>query len=255
MLRMHQRGQYILKPNLGRRVFAPSWTAGLLTLLVVPCLISLGLWQLRRADEKRDLIAHAVQGQQQTLVLTAASAPAMNRYQHVTVSGSYDSTHQVLLDNMPSSGGEPGYRVLTPLSLADRSLLLVDRGWLPMGSDRKRLPAIEVSDAARTVTGRLDELPRPGVRAGEAGVMLDRWPQVLNFPTYAELQTLYGLRLQTRILLLDAKDADGYERIRQIGFATGFGPERHVGYAIQWFGMAFTVLVIFVIVNLKRKQT
>lgn len=243
--------QYILKPNGGRRVFAPSWSGIVLTLLVVPALTSLGLWQLRRADEKRDLMMHAAQGQQHTLVLSAANAATLPRYQHVSVSGRYDSARQLLLDNMPSSKGEPGYRVLTPLVLADHSLLLVDRGWLAIGMNRSQLPAIEVSDAPRMVAGMIDELPRPGVRAGDAGISPHRWPQLLNFPTYAELKGLFGPGLQARILLLDANAPDGYERIRQID--VGFAPERHVGYAIQWFGMAFTVLIIFVVLNFKRQ--
>jgi surfeit locus 1 family protein len=245
--------QYILKLQIGSRVFAPSWFGLLLTLLVVPALSSLGFWQLRRAHEKRDLMAQAEQGRNQVLPLVAANAGELNRYQSVSVSGRYDEAHQVLLDNMPSSHGEPGYRVLTPLLLEDQSLLLVDRGWLPVGKDRKQLPQLNVDTQARQLKGMLDELPRPGVRAGNAGVQPGVWPQRLNYPTYEELQQLYGTTLQRRIVLLDAKANDGFERIWQID--VGFTPERHIGYAVQWFGMALTVVIIFIVVNLRRIET
>lgn len=239
-----------MKLRIGSRLFAPSWFASLLTLAVLPALISLGLWQLRRADEKRELMVQAQQGRNQVLPLNASDAPSLARYQRVSLEGSYEPAQQILLDNMPSSKGEPGYRVLTPFRLTDQSLLLVDRGWVPLGANRQQRPQIDVDAQPRQLTGMLDELPRPGVRAGEAGIQPGVWPQVLNYPTSPELQQLYGPALQARIVLLDAAAVDGFERIWQIDL--GFSPERHVGYAVQWFGMAVTVFIIFIVVNLKR---
>lgn len=234
-------------------MFAPSWFAGLLTVVAVAGLTSLGLWQLRRADEKRALMTQAEQGHAQTLPLNSATATQLPRYQHVSVVGSYDAAHQLLLDNMPSSQGQPGYRVLTPFKLDDQSLVLVDRGWVAMGANRQQRPSIDVGVQPRELTGMLDELPRPGVRAGDAGIQMQQWPQLLNYPTWPELQQLYGPGLQSRIVLLDAVAADGFERVWQINL--GFSPERHIGYAVQWFGMALAALIIFVVVNLKRSET
>ncbi len=243
-----------MKLRIGSRVFAPSWFAGLLTLLVMTALSSLGAWQLQRATEKRALMAQAQQGRTQVLSLSAANAPTLGRYQRVSLQGRYEPARQVLLDNMPSGGpssrGQPGYRVLTPFRLDDQSLVLVDRGWVALGKDRRQRPDIDVADQPRRISGALDDLPRPGVRAGDAGIQAGVWPQLLNYPTWSELSQLYGDGLQSRIVLLDVDAADGFERIWQIDL--GFGPERHVGYAVQWFGMALTVFVIFVVVNLKR---
>lgn len=243
-----------MKLRIGRRRFAPSWFAGLLTLAVMTGLCSLGAWQLRRASEKQDLMQQAEQGRMQVLPLNAATASMLARYQRVILQGRYEPAQQVLLDNMPSNGpasrGEPGYRVLTPFRLDDQSLVLVDRGWVALGKDRQQRPSIDVDAQPRQLTGMLDELPRPGVRAGDAGIRAGVWPQRLNYPTLPELMQLYGPALQSRIVLLDAEAADGFERLWQIDL--GFSPERHVGYAVQWFGMALTVFIIFIVVNLKR---
>lgn len=242
-----------MKLQIGSRVFAPSWFGWLLTLLVVPALSSLGFWQLSRAHEKRELMAQAEQGRRHVVQLNAINSTELHRYQSVSVSGRYDAARQALLDNMPSSRGEPGYRVLTPLLLEDQSLVLVDRGWVPIGKDRTKRPQLNVDTQPRQLTGMLDELPRPGVRAGNAGVQPGVWPQRLNYPTFEELQQLYGATLQPRIVLLDAAASDGFDRIWQVD--VGFTPERHVGYAVQWFGMALTVLIIFIVVNLRRIET
>jgi surfeit locus 1 family protein len=242
-----------LKIRFGSRLFAPTWFGVLLTLVTISALCDLGFWQLHRADEKRELMAQAEQGRTHVVTLKGGNVTGLSRYQRVSVTGSYDSAHQVLLDNMPSSRGEPGYRVLTPLSLSDQGRVLVDRGWVPMGKDRLQRPQIAVDARQRELTGMLDEVPRPGVRAGDAGIQAGVWPQVLNYPTLKELQQLYGPALQARIVLLDANASDGFERIWQIDI--GFAPERHIAYAVQWFGMALTVLIIFVVVNMKRIET
>jgi surfeit locus 1 family protein len=103
------------------------------------------------------------------------------------------------------------------------------------------------------VSGRLDTLPEPGVRVGTAGVPGDRgWPRVLNFPRQQDVEQALGERVESRIVLLDPAAPDGFERAWRP--AMRFGPERHLGYAIQWFALALAVLVAFVALSLRRRD-
>lgn len=244
-------GKYSVAWRVGSRVFAPGRAATLAVLVLLPVFIGLGQWQLRRAEYKRTLTAEAAAGQQRTVVLTSANAATLARYQHVSVAGRFDSAHQVLLDNMPSEAGRPGYRVLTPLQLADGTLMLVDRGWVPLGTDRRQLPQVAVDATPRAVHGVVDALPAPGLRLGEQSLAAS-WPMVLNYPRQEDLNRLYGERLLPRVVLLDEGEPDGYERRWQ--FNAGVGPERHVGYAVQWFGFAVTLLLIYIFVNLRKVE-
>ena len=214
--------------------------------------IQLGLWQLRRAEQKQQLQDAFARGQQSTLTLTAENIGAVERYQQVRAEGHYRSARQILLDNMPSAQGRPGYRVLTPFALASGPVLLVDRGWIPMG-DRGSLPSLDVEESARTITGRIDHLPRPGLRMGEqrpdAG---EGWPRVLNFPEQASLEATLEQPVAGRILLLDATNADGFER--QWNIKSRFSPDKHIGYAVQWFAFAVCAIVIFLIMSFKRES-
>jgi len=246
-----------MRLSIGNKVFAPSLLATVLTLLLLPTFISLGCWQLRRADVKRALMAQAGAGQLQVMSLNATNADQLPRYQHVSVHGEFDGEHQVLLDNMPSSHGQPGYRVWTPMKADDGSIALIDRGWIAkelISSNDKSaasaLALLKIDSEPRAVTGIIDELPRPGMRAGNAG-MTATWPQLLNYPKIDELRTLYGSTLQARIVLMDHDIANGFERQWHINH--GLEPERHIAYAVQWFGFAITLLVIYIVVNLKRK--
>jgi surfeit locus 1 family protein len=241
--------------RIGRREFAPRAWAVAATLVVVAACVALGGWQLRRGEEKQALVAAFASGTAASVDLQdAVRVDGLPRYQHVRATGTYDTTRQVLIDNMPSQAGKPGYRVLTPFRRdGSDTLLLVDRGWVPLGTSRSVLPAVSVSPGHRTVSGRLDTLPEPGVRVGEAGVQGDRgWPRVLNFPRQQDVEQVLGERVEARIMLLDPAAPDGFERVWRP--AMRFGPERHLGYAIQWFALALTVLVAFVALSLRRRD-
>lgn len=253
--------------RFGTRQFKPSWFGTVLTIVVLAFFARLGFWQVHRAEEKGALIAQFETGESTTVELRGDNAAALPRYQQIRAAGRYDAQHQVLLDNMPSPGpspgpsngpsqkGKPGYRVLTPFELAQGGWVLVDRGWVPLGATRDQLPDIAVSEDARDIVGRLDELPQPGVRMGDnaAAVAATDWPRVMSFARHEELEQVLGRSLQQRIVLLDAAQSDGYERSWEANF--GFGPERHLGYAAQWFALAAAVLVVYLIVSFKSKAS
>lgn len=238
--------------TIGNRVFAPQAWAVAGTLVLLAAFVGLGWWQVGRAHEKRAMVESFARGTATSIVLDGVTVDELPRYQHVTAQGEYEPGRQVLLDNMPSSTGQAGYRVLTPLRRAGAAkLLLVDRGWVPLGPSRERLPSVVVRKGARTVAGRLDQLPVPGVRIGPAQAPgAAGWPRVLNFPITADIEAVLGEPVESRILLLDASSPDGYQRVWRP--ALGFPPERHLGYAMQWFALALAALVIFVALSLKR---
>lgn len=241
-----------MRVRIGNRVFAPRAWGALLAIAVIACASALANWQFGRAREKQELIAAFDRGLATSVELGNGPVDGMPRYQHVIAQGRYDGAHQVLLDNMPSSTGSAGYRVLTPLVRPGSArLLLVDRGWVPLGSSRERLPLVGVGDGERSAAGRLDQLPVPGIRVGTAGTPGDtRWPRVLLFPTLADLEQVYGRPVESRIVLLDADQPDGYERAWRPSLE--FPPERHLGYAVQWIALAVAALVAFIALSMER---
>ena len=236
--------------RIGSRIFAPRLFTTLLTIVLIALLISLGRWQLRRADEKRALFDSFAAGADATQAIDLQT-PHLRRYQHVEATGHYDQTRQVLIDNMVDAE-RAGYFVITPFALAGGGWVLVNRGWVPLGASRAERPAIPVSGDTRRVRGRADNMPSPGIQMGTKAVLAPPYPVVAAFPSRSEIARLLGessWTSATDLVLLDAGEPDGYVRDWS---PPGFPPMRHIGYAVQWFALALTLFILWVVTNLKR---
>jgi len=238
--------------RIANRNFAPTLFAVVLTIAAVLLFARLAFWQLGRAAEKDALQAQYAAGQRSVVELTAANATTLTQYQRVSARGHYDSAHQILLDSMPSAMGQPGYRVVTPFELEQGGWLLVDRGWHRPGATRADLPDVAVGESARTVSGQLSVVPRPGVRLAAAPSGDDRWPRVLNYPEQATIERALDRKVLPGLVLLDADQPDGYERAWQA--RTDMGSERHLSYAVQWFGFAIAAIALFIVLGFRRGQ-
>jgi surfeit locus 1 family protein len=236
--------------KLGSRIFSPTVFTTLLTIALIALLISLGRWQLRRADEKRVLFDSFAAGADATLQIDLGT-PHLRRYQHVDAAGHFDQTRQILIDNM-MNGERAGYFVITPFALTGGGWLLVNRGWVPLGQSRAERPAIPVGSEPRRVRGRADNMPSPGIQMGTKAPLAPPYPIVASFPSHAEIARLLGESSWTQaadLVLLDPGEPDGYVRNWS---APGFPPMRHLGYAVQWFALALTLGVIYLVTNLRR---
>jgi surfeit locus 1 family protein len=236
--------------RIGSRIFAPRLFTTLLTIVLIALLISLGRWQLRRADEKRALFDSFAAGTDATQTIDLRTPP-VRRYQHVGASGHYDPTRQILIDNMVNAE-RAGYFVITPFALAGGGWVLVNRGWVPLGASRAERPAIPVSSDVRQVRGRADNMPSPGIQMGTKAVLAPPYPVVAAFPSRNEIARLLGessWTSATDLVLLDPGEPDGYVRDWS---PPGFPPMRHIGYAVQWFALALTLFILWVVTNLRR---
>ena len=236
--------------NFNRGRWSASWLMTLLTVVAVVCFVQLGRWQWHRAEGKRALAAAFNAGNAATRELGNRATAALPRYTPVRVHGRYDGAHQILLENM-SHDGQPGYQVLTPLWLEDGRVLLVNRGWLPLTHSRRELPAVAIDDAGSAApAGKLDALPVPGIALGRlpppAG---PQWPKLASFPSMSDLSSALGQPLEAQQLLLNADEPHGYLRDWHV---SGIGPERHIAYAVQWWGFAALALGLYARLNWQR---
>jgi cytochrome oxidase assembly protein ShyY1 len=222
----------------------------LLTLVLLTLFIGLGRWQWHRGEERQVIWESFERNESAAAPLVRVDLDSAERFQRVALEGQFDSEHQFLLDNR-SHAGQPGYEVLTPFALGNGGRILVNRGWVPFGGYRDRLPDVSMKgELATTVTGRLDELPSAGLPSGRAAPDAGTaWPKVTSFPAHAELEAALGKKLARHILLLDPKVPGGYVREWS---PPGLAPSRHYSYAIQWWGFAAVLLVLYFGLNFRK---
>ena len=212
----------------------------LFLLLFVPACIcaGLGVWQLDRAAQKRELA--------QELAERAAAAPLeigdvllepeAVRYRRVTVRGELEAAGQIFIENRHHAG-KVGFHVVTPLRIAgSERRVLVNRGWVPSTD-------AEVPKAAVTVHGMADVPSSPALvlhGGNEAARQWgQRWPY-LTVPLYAATASY---PLQPIVVLQDPDDPNGFARY----WPREFPKEgMHIGYALQWFAFALIGFVLFV---------
>jgi surfeit locus 1 family protein len=130
-------------------LFRPKWIAfHLLVIGAVVLMVNLGFWQLRRLDERREFNAAVVERTEQPAVplaqlLTEADfTPDRASWRRVTASGTW-LPEQVVVFNR-TQNGVAGDNVLTAMLLDDGSTVLINRGFVPLGTDPPVPPAIDV---------------------------------------------------------------------------------------------------------------
>lgn len=233
--------------------FRPAVLPSAAAAVLMGMFIALGMWQLNRAQEKQAILdTHALRSQQPPVELTLplTDKPRL-RYRRVEVTGRFDPDRQFLLDNQVRRG-QVGYHVLTPLRVTGKQGLLVDRGWIPLGGSRDQLPEIPVTNDAVRLRGTIYVPYEQGFSLGGMDAGERVWPRRVQFVDFEQMGARVGLALAGATLRLDPKSPHCYRCEWQIA---PFTPERHLGYAVQWFALALALLVIFIVVNVKRGET
>ncbi len=221
-----------------------SITAYLLGLVL---LVSLGFWQLERATEKRLFLQQ--QQKQLTSVLKLTSTTddnlALLRYRQVVVEGVYLINKQFLIDNQIVNA-KAGYFVMTPFILkGGTKAILVNRGWLPANPDRSILPDISLikNQNQTQIRGRINNFPSVGLKLKGAEIPSEGWPSMVQVAESKILAEKLNYDLFSFQIQLDPKQPQGYDRHWLTN--TIMPPEKHIGYAVQWFGLAITLTLLF----------
>ncbi len=239
--------------KLGGYRFAPGLWPSLAFLALFPLLLSLGFWQMERAGDKQALIERRADSEATApLDLNrVAQLQEGDRYRPARVRGRYIAEQQWLLDNRVLHG-QAGYHVFTPFRLEGQAApsLLVNRGWVAVGASREYLPQLPVPQGTLTLSGRLDTPASVGLVIGQVPLESVEDRVLVQSLDIAALARARGLDLLPFALVLDEGGPGGLQY--DWSPVPPMGPEKHLGYAVQWFGLAVALLIIFIGVNTGR---
>ena len=200
----------------------------------------LGWWQVERMKEKQSLIDAFEGGETTTLERAIANGL---RFARVSETGRFDTRRHILLDNKVLNG-VAGVHVLTPFQTFSGLTVLVNRGWKPLQPDRRTLPDVWTPSVPVAIRGTLAPLPEYGPQPGAADELSsDDWPQLVTYLDISAAAEALQSDLASWIVWLDPEDPAGFKG-RDWSPAT-VKPERHQAYAVQWFALAGTALLIW----------
>lgn len=223
---------------------------GVLSLFALGVLILLGTWQMQRLTWKENLIATVSARVKETPQLLPASAESLSlnmqreEYRPYIAEGRFLHQHEVqiytVLSDAKGSFSGAGYWVLTPLQRDDSSIVIVNRGFVPL---EKKDPV-----------SRREGQPEGQVRI--TGLM--RSPEQTNFFTPAndpkrnawysrnpaEIERAFGLK-NVLPFMLDATGDYRAGQLPQPNETKVSFTNNHLGYALTWYGLACTLIGVF----------
>ena len=221
-----------------------------LIIATIAFLVSLGLWQLERADQKRTIEAAILNANTGPVELIANGRELLDKeYYDVRLQGNYLSDKQFIYDNQIVDQVS-GYYVLTPFILTDQlGVILVNRGFIPWNGQRERLADIAVDSVSREIKVQVSNpIKRMELKATDVSRQFPVLIQAIDFDVLEEVSKLKFVKV---VGLLDPSSSDGY--VRKWEPYTG-SIEKHIGYAIQWFLMALVLAIIGLRIGLKRRK-
>jgi len=221
-----------LRPLINRRWRWPT----VVVILGIILLISLGIWQLDRLEQRRASNALlATQLAQPAVTLTgqeSASDLLAMKDRTVAAAGQFDYTHQFIIQLQPWQG-QTGVKLVTPLLLDDNTAILVDQGWIPE-AEAATLEKYH-TPGPTTVTGyvELSQVARYGERdttdtnfkAEQYRIDIERLQAQLPYT----LLPVYIQQAPTEV-----EPGLPYRAAQEIDLSEG----THLSYALQWFSFA-----------------
>jgi len=216
----------------------------LFSLLAFPILLSLGFWQLQRAEEKREMqTKYTQQYALSPVVLTTRNINELSDYRRVIARGSFDNEHFWLIDNKQRQG-RVGYEVVSVFTLSGGEKILVNRGWLAAGETRSEYPVVSALNGELTIFAEIFSTERHPLLSAQSDD--SRWPKIITAVEPEIMARQLGEELLPRVLRLDETSAAAFVTQWQTIVAS---PEKHMGYAVQWFALALALVIWFIVAN------
>lgn len=240
-----------------RTTWVVGWTAAVV--MITACSL-LGQWQLTRMHDKRamlDAVAAVLETRTPlTLSRVAGPGPGLD-YAWASGAGRFLAAPAYVLDNQIHDG-RPGLRVYRLFAPQTGAPLLVDLGWTPVADRVTRLPDAAIVrgdgllDRDLEIRGLLAPPPSAGLALGPA--LVDGPARLMTRFDADAIAADAGLAMPPRrVLRLDPTLDFGYARDLDV-LPNTLSPDKHLGYAVQWFGLALAALVIALVLTVRNTR-
>lgn len=225
------------------RRFYPGFL--ILTLLFVALTLSLGFWQLDRAQQKQALLDIYSERSHTSVPLgTVIDDWQSSHYQRIETQGTYLPDKQIFLENQVREG-QVGYHAYIPFRTVGNDVILVNTGWQRELKEKDDIPDTQVQ-----IEALLRPPPEVGLRLGSLDQTGFDRPYRTPYVDIDWIATRLDLNLSPFVLLLatgtDGDTATDWTPVRM-------PPERHRAYAVTWFSLAAALIALFLVYSFKKE--
>ena len=215
-------------------------------IIFVPITISLGLWQIERANEKKVIISNYDKLLVSTPIALQKEQPLEN-WQPIQTVGAYQDL--VIYEDNAINSGKAGFKVYHLFQNGDGTFIFVHRGFIERNIIKNNLPRIDTPLGKKNIKGtalfkqnntfvkNIEESDIRIIQEFNTSVLIERFP------------ILKDRYLHPFLFNLDVRDADKFQPIEK---PVNMTASKHIGYAIQWFGLC-AALIILTIYAYRRK--
>jgi len=224
--------------------FNAGWKSTLLLVLVIPLFLSLGTWQMQRADEKQ----HIAKTYQARLAMSAIDLMALQNYQDktnipVVLQGEYTGEHYLLENQWRKK--QLGVEVLSVFQLLDGNVVLLNRGWIA-NRDRREIPKFDTPAGSQRYLATVYQPSKAPYSLGELQLAAMDWPKRL---TYLDVVSIEN-DLNRDVYPLTLRASAGQTGLFDTNWPViNVKPETHIGYAVQWYLFAVLAFLVYVFAN------
>ncbi len=215
-------------------------------IIFVPITISLGLWQIERANEKKAIISNYDKLLVSTPIALQKEQP-LDNWQPIETVGTYQDL--VIYEDNAINSSKAGFKVYHLFQNGDGTFIFVHRGFIERNLIKNNLPRIDTPVGKKNIKGttlfkenntfvkNIEESDIRIIQEFNTSVLIERFP------------ILKDRYLHPFLFNLDVRDADKFQPIEK---PVNMTATKHIGYAIQWFGLC-AALIILTIYAYRRK--
>jgi len=215
-------------------------------IIFVPITISLGMWQIERANEKKLIIANYDKLLVSTPIVLQKNQ-MLDNWQPIETIGTYEDI--IVYEDNAINNGKAGFKVYHLFRNDDGTFIFVHRGFIGRNLIKNNLPEVEIPAEKKSIYGttlfkqnntfvkNIEESDSRIIQEFNTSLLIERYPM---------LKDKY---LHPFLFNLDIRDVDKYQPIEK---PVNMTASKHIGYAIQWFGLC-AALIILTIYAYRRK--
>lgn len=216
-------------------------------------MLSLGNWQLQRAEEKTQMLAEFNQRMSSDPIklVDIYQNEGWQPYQRIELEGQYLSDFNFYLDNQIVDG-KAGFDIITPFRMANNQLVLINRGFISRTRDYNVLPELDkLVENTLLLSGYVYIPVGEVLLLGPPTNAQEGWPKVVQVADTKIMSELLGLDVFPYIIRLDEGQAGILRRHWKI---TSVKPEKHQAYAFQWFSMAIALVILWLSFSIRKNK-